>query len=95
MTEKNSVKLTAQRPFSSTWRGRAGTSTEYRTESRSFGRRVIVHVWADSPDVADVRAIRGDGRTSTFQEYERRTVPVAEAEAVAQEMADRHFGRKR
>lgn len=69
----------------STWMGRKGTSTTYRTGRSTVGLRVNVLVWADTPKVAEVRLIEGDGRTDNFTEYRTATVPAEQAAALAAE----------
>lgn len=69
--------------FTSTWNGRKGTSTTYRTGRSTTGLRVDVMVWADTPEVAEVRLIEGDGRTSNFTEHRTATVPTHIGETVA------------
>jgi hypothetical protein len=92
--ERNGMKtLIKTRPFKGTWCDRPGVSTEYKWDSKPLGRRIVVHVWADDPDVAIVRAVCGDfwKRPADAVKYEERTVPTTEAEAVANEMARKHF----
>jgi len=69
----------------STWLGRKGTSTTYRTSRSTTGLRVEVMVWADAPQVAEVRLIEGDGRTADFTQHCTATVPAEQAAGLAVE----------
>lgn len=66
--------LKVTRPRKAFWNGRPGEVFEYRCDRLNIGRRVVVHRWLDTGEV-EVKACRGDGRTSSFRTYGRIDLP--------------------
>lgn len=72
--------------FTSTWQGRRGTATTYQSVARRsyLGIRVIAQVWDDEPGTAELRLIRGDGRTPNFRLIRTDSVATENAAATAE-----------
>lgn len=76
--------------FTGTWMERPGTATTYSySESKSYtGIRVIAQVWDDAPEVAELRLVKGDGRTPDFELFKAEDVSAENAAATAEAWLD-------
>lgn len=87
---------TQTKPMQRSWLGRAGIEFTLHFDSSRTGKRVVVIFWPDT-DELEVRAIKSDGRTTSFTEFEATTVKASSADwqargtNIAHVMADRHF----
>lgn len=79
--------------------GRAGIEFTLHFDDNYDGKRVVIIRWLDTDEVS-VRAIRGDGRGTTFKTYEEAVVLLAPEQQIswrergaelARAVADRHF----
>jgi hypothetical protein len=55
------------KPLTTTWMGRKGTVTEYRTAHKVDSLRLVRFDWADGE--VEHKLIEGDGRTDDFKTY--------------------------
>jgi hypothetical protein len=84
----------SRKPLRSTWSDGAATLHGLGFDKSRNGKRVAVWFWDDGR--VELKAIKGDGRTSNFREFERVVLPArpasdSEVWALARAMADRHF----
>jgi hypothetical protein len=81
--------------FKGTWCGRKGTSTSYLMTKSAIGKRVVVHVWDDTPKVAEVTAMSGSfWRGPAGKIFEKFSLVGYSEEAILKEvygLASKHF----
>jgi hypothetical protein len=70
------LEIQRQEIHEATWLGQAGRLTEYQLESDPLGLRVAVRQWQEDGEHgrrgdAEVRLIRGDGRSEGFEELSK------------------------
>lgn len=84
--------ITAVKIHKGTWLGRKGTSTTYHFDGRRFGKRVNFHVWDDSPELVDIKVLkgnfwRGDGTEKMYFELNAQPIPTGSYGILAENLA--------
>ena len=78
------------------WLGRKGTATQFHFDRSRTGKRVVFHVWDDTPNEVDITVLkgsfwRGDGSERKFFEMKSVPIPVGSYIHLAETLADNWF----
>ncbi len=78
--------------FNGTWLDRAGKTWDFRVAKSTESLRVSCHQWADTPDVIEVKVIKGSGMKVNFKTFAKIEVTgteftIEQAQALLDEVA--------